>query len=81
MPEIKVLAGNDVEVWADLDLEGGILRFSHADRDLVMRAEESEVVVEVEGVRLEDAVILNRLTKRIMMSESALVQAQSILAG
>lgn len=81
MPDISVHIAGQSPVSAELDLESGILRFSYQDRERLLRTSEEMVTAEIEGLTLDASVMINPLTQRIMLTESALVTAQAILAG
>lgn len=81
MPDIQLHIAGQQSMSAELDMESGILRLSYQDRDHLLRVPEDAVIAEVEGLSLEQAVIINPLTQRIMLTENALTQAQALLAG
>lgn len=81
MSTIQLFIGTDIQLEAGVDIESGILRFTHEDRDLVIRSSTQELMIEVGGIRLENAVTINQLTRRVILTEPALLQVQAILAG
>lgn len=71
----------DGPLTADLDMSSGILRLSREARGKVLATPVEAISVEVDGLHLDGGLIINRLSQRIMVSESALAQIQAILAG
>lgn len=71
----------DGRLSADLDMSSGILRLSREDRARVLDTSASKITLEVDGLVLEGGLIINRLSQRILVSDSALSQIQAIMAG
>lgn len=71
----------DGPLAADFDMSSGILRLTREDRARVLETPVDKITLEVDGLFLDSGLIINRLSQRIMVSESTLAKIQSVMAG
>lgn len=84
MPNIIICLPHNVRIDAELEMDSGLLRLSKEDRETVFRLSSEAapaVSLDVDGVMLDGALVVSRLSQRIMLPESVLTQIQAIRAG